>query len=350
MKLIAYIKKRIRHHLLPFRINTETYYPEAPRKSPIRQKLELIWSDLRYGLTELSYYSYGIDRKGVSLSQFVDKQTFIKLRDGRNKTEPFNYICILRDKDLFSIVGMHYGMPVIDSLGIFNEDTNSASVFELLATHKHLFIKPIDDMKGNGVLSISENEDALYLNGQNTTIDKLRQKIDTLKGRYLIQSRLFQHPDVSKIYPHSINTLRIVTINPHHSSDENDIVLIGCVLRMGAHGSNVDNWSKGGVVAKVNSDGFLDEYGFFKPGYGTKTKYHPDTKVVFKGTKIPFFNEAIRVTKQFHCHLNNIFSIGWDVAITVDGPVFIEGNDNWGCDSIQICHGSIKGYLDKYFI
>ncbi len=350
MKLIDCLKKSIRHHSLPFRINTETYYPEAPRKSPLRQKLDLIWSDLRYGITELSYYSYGLDRKGMHLSQFVDRLTFMKLRDGHNKTQPFNYICILRDKELFSIVGKHYGMPVIDSLGVFNENTHTANVLELLATHNHLFIKPIDDMKGNGVLSVDKEEDSIYINGQNTTIDELKHMLDTLKGKYLIQSRLLQHSDISKIYPHSINTLRIVTINPHHSSDENDIVLIGCVLRMGAHGSNVDNWSKGGVVAKVNSDGFLDEYGFFKPGYGTKTKFHPDTKVEFKGTKIPFFNEAVRVTKQFHSHLNNIFSIGWDVAITVDGPVFIEGNDNWGCDSIQICHGSIKEYLDNYFL
>lgn len=350
MLLFERLNKFIRHHSLPFRINTETYYPEAPRKSTLRQKLELIWSDLRYGITELNYYSYGLDRKGMTFSQFIDKKTIIKLRDNRNKTEPFNYICILRDKKLFSIVGKHYGMPVIDSLGVFNEDTNTGKVLELLSTHKHLFIKPIDDMKGNGVLSIDQKKDSLSVNGKDTSINEFRQMIDSLKGRHIIQLRLIQHPDVSKIYPYSINTLRIVTINPYHSSDVNDIVLVGCVLRMGAHGSNVDNWSKGGVVAKVNNDGCLDEYGFFKPGYGTKTKFHPDTKVMFKGSKIPFFDEAIKVTKQFHCHLNNIFSIGWDVAITVDGPVFIEGNDNWGCDSIQICHGSIKYYLDKYFL
>lgn len=350
MKLIDCLKKSIRHHSLPFRINTESYYPESPRKSPFRQKMELIWSDLRYGLTELSYYTYGLDRKGMHLSQFVDRLTFMKLRDGHNKTEPFNYICILRDKNLFSIVGKHYGMPVIDSLGILNEDTNTDKVIELLETHRHIFIKPIDDMKGKGVMYISNEGNSIFVNGRNTTVVEFKQMLNSLKGKRIIQSRLIQHPDISKIYPQSINTLRIISINPHHSSDENDIVLIGCVLRMGAHGSNVDNWSKGGVVAKVNSNGFLDEYGFFKPGYGTKTKFHPDTKVVFKETKIPFFNEAIKVTKQFHCKLNNIFSIGWDVAITVDGPVFIEGNDNWGCESIQICYGSIKHYLDNYFI
>ena len=311
--------------------------------------MELIWSYLRYGITDMSYYTYGIDRKGMSLSQFVDRLTFMKLRDGRNKTKPFNYICILRDKDLFSIVGKHYGMPVIDTLGIFNEDTNIAKAMELLEIHKHIFIKPIDDMKGKGVMSISKEENSIFVNERNTSVVEFKQMLNSLKGKHIIQSRLIQHPDVSRIYPHSINTLRIVTINPNHSSEVNDIVLIGCVLRMGAHGNIVDNWSMGGVVAKVNNDGFLDEYGFFHFDYGTKSNFHPDTKVVFKNTKIPFFNEAIKVTKQFHCHLNNIFSIGWDVAITVDGPVVIEGNDNWGCETIQICHGSIKHYLDKYF-
>ena len=33
--------------------------------------------------------------------------------------------------------------------------------------------------------------------------------------------------------------------------------------------------------------------------------------------------------ESFHQKISYIWSIGWDVAITPDGPLFIEGNDNW---------------------
>ena len=31
----------------------------------------------------------------------------------------------------------------------------------------------------------------------------------------------------------------------------------------------------------------------------------------------------------FHSMLKDIHSIGWDIAIGENGPIFIEGNDNW---------------------
>ena len=41
-------------------------------------------------------------------------------------------------------------------------------------------------------------------------------------------------------------------------------------------------------------------------------------------------------------------SIGWDIAITKDGPMFIEGNDRWEVSMIQAVHGGM-GYMMKYF-
>ena len=140
-----------------------------------------------------------------------------------------------------------------------------------------------------------------------------------------------------------------MTVNKGHSSSEEDIVVMCVLLRMGAHGSTVDNWAKGGLIVGVDNDGNLQEYGYYKPGYGTKTDKHPDTGVIFKGINIPFFEESLEKTKQFHSKLNHIHSIGWDVAITGDGPVFIEGNDSWELGFVQIVNGGIKEQLNAYF-
>ena len=44
----------------------------------------------------------------------------------------------------------------------------------------------------------------------------------------------------------------------------------------------------------------------------------------------------------YHSILKDIHSIGWDIAIGKNGPIFIEGNDNWEINGPQICHGGLK--------
>lgn len=97
----------------------------------------------------------------------------------------------------------------------------------------------------------------------------------------------------------------------------------------------------------VSISGKLNEYGFSKPGYGGIQKCHPDSKMTFFGFKIPYFDEAISLVKKAHKSLNKIHSIGWDVAISRDGPVLIEGNDNWEIQSIQAI-GGLKEKWNQY--
>lgn len=49
-------------------------------------------------------------------------------------------------------------------------------------------------------------------------------------------------------------------------------------------------------------------------------------------------------TKMYRCH-----SVGWDIAITEKGPVFIEGNGLWEISLLQAVHGGLKSF-EKYFI
>lgn len=343
------IYNRIKIYSQIFKTTNETYYPEAERKSILQQKLELIWSHVLHHEVEEYYYTYGLDRKGMSLKDYVDYPTFRKRRDACNLTEPFNYVCLLRDKDLFSIVGEHYGMPMVRTLGVFDISMAHNQIMNLLKEHKHLFLKPVDDMCGNGTMCIDEVNGGITVNDKPSNEADLVKALQSQQGDFLVQPRLIQHPALREIYPNSINTLRIVTVNPNHSSQAEDLILMACLLRLGVNGNYVDNWAKGGLIVRVGEDGMLDEYGIYKPGYGTKTKEHPDTKIVFKNRKIPYYKESISLARQFHSKLKNIHSIGWDVAITEDGPIFIEGNDNWELGFVQICEGSIQEQLKKYF-
>ena len=76
---------------------------------------------------------------------------------------------------------------------------------------------------------------------------------------------------------------------------------------------------------------------------------HPDTGIVFDGYELPYIGEAIDLAKAFHSHFKNIHSIGWDIAITENGPCFIEGNDNWEISLVQACSKGLRKEFQEFF-
>lgn len=65
---------------------------------------------------------------------------------------------------------------------------------------------------------------------------------------------------------------------------------------------------------------------------------HPDTGVVFDGFEVPFFHEALMVARQA-AEMVPVSVAGWDVAISHDGPVLIEGNADYDVRGSEMAYG-----------
>lgn len=138
--------------------------------------------------------------------------------------------------------------------------------------------------------------------------------------------------------PHAINTLRIVTINKN-----GHCYVLTSLLRVGtAKTGNVDNWAAGGLAIGIQPNAYLKEYGFYKPVHGLKESVHPDTGIKFTEFKVPEYEEACKLACHAHKVFFNVRAIGWDVAVTPDGPVFIEGNDNFEISLQQACDRPLR--------
>lgn len=329
-------------------VYAQTYYPEYKMKSRFKICLEQISEVLKYNWPNLYYFVYGFDVK-QNHDDYLAYKPFMLKRDKLNSPAPYSYICLLRDKSLFTIFGEHFNMPVVSNLAEIQrvEELNG-----LLKRCNNLFLKPTDSMCGNGTMSVTLVGEKYEVDGSLCSYEELSRRVGRLllQSPLIVQKLLKNHRDINRIYSKSINTIRIVTVNPKYSNNPVDIVVLGTLLRIGANGSVIDNWAKGGLVVGINpEDGSLMKYGFYKPGYGTKTKEHPDMKFKFEGFKIPYYEDVIRKCKNFHSKLDKIHSIGWDVAITDDGPLFIEANDNWELGFVQVCFGGIKQQFDDLF-
>ena len=338
--------------------SADSYFPEfEDKRKTINQILiDQLKNIFRCGAVENYYFHYGLDIKGLRNSKdYINANLMIYRRDELNRQTPNNHVCILRDKALFGIFAETYNIPTPHNIGlvkdgeIYEFSTKEKCSFKsfIFKNDVDAFLKLLDGQCADGVFHIEVKNNQLIVNGNNVDFNSWAKSLE--RGVFLMQKSITnQHPAISNIHPYAINTIRLITIRNIHTKE---IEFFPPILRIGTGKSHVDNTTAGGIAVGINTENnVLREFGFMKPGHGTKTTKHPNSGVVFKDYHIPFLQEAISLSKSFHNLLPDIHSIGWDIAITEEGPIFIEGNDNWEISSVQACnHGLFKEYKRLFY-
>jgi len=231
---------------------------------------------------------------------------------------------------------------IMNSNGIFFNENK-----EIIT--KEEAINSVNKKYNNSVIKISKDTNSgrgvKILNIKNGIDQKSKlstEEIFNIMGdNFIIQEKINQHESINKIYPNSINTLRIITY----------ILPSGCfatpvVLRIGQGGKDVDNAHAGGIFIAVDDNGKLHDAAFSE--YGLKYKKHPDTKKVFKDYQIPLVKEAKEKVIKLHKQVPTVKLIGWDISISNDEKiVVIEANlhsqSTW---FTQMAHG--KGLFEEH--
>jgi len=321
---------------------SRSYWPEAPRKSRPRIVVELIWWLIRTGEANNFYYAYGLDLKSARRRDLMSYRRFQWMRNRCNLRvdgATYNYVCLLRDKFVFGQFASSLGIPTPKNLALLDRESITwldrdeivplEALAEADAPGLDGFCKPLAGMQGTDVFPLRIDRGRLFVADTPVSLDELRRR---LRGRCLFQQRIDQHPLMSQLNASSVNTMRLISF----CSDGEAAVLHG-VLRIGVPPGNVDNWAAGGLIVSIDLErGKLRGDGFFKPGTGARTPVHPVSGTRFDGFELPRFAAAIAMVKRVHEYLPHIHSIGWDVAISADGPLIVEGNDDWDAGCLMI--------------
>lgn len=253
-----------------------------------------------------------------------------------------NYSCLVNDKYFFHCFCKYHNIPTPELYGVYRNGAfigGDRTLVELM-TNKNLakvILKPVRGVQGKGIHFISRG--AINLLAKNTTLERHKSLLDDLKKQdYIVQEFIKQHPDLNKINPHSVNTVRIITF----LTADGGVEFLAAMLRTSSNNSYVDNFTSGGIVIGIDlQTGRLYDRGFLKPQFGTTLTKHPLTNIKFHSFQIPFWDElkntAIKAQKIFH----QLKSIGWDFAISLNGPLVIEGNIEWGTAGIQAANDGL---------
>ena len=201
-------------------------------------------------------------------------------------------------------------------LSVHNEDDLKA----FIEKHDKFIVKPIDGICGKGI--------EVYNSDEIASVENLYQILKE-NGQWVVEEYITQHKALSKLYPHSVNTIRIVTLK---NSEGVHIPFAG--IRMG-NGKQIDNLNNGGIAAKIDVDaGVICSNGAAK--YGQRMTVHPMTNVQFKGYEIPHFEQAKAAVIKAAEDIEGLNYLAWDVAILPDGVTIIEANPFPGHDIIQL--------------
>lgn len=334
----------------------KSLYPNKLRKSREERINDLIKWLQKYKYINDGYIEYGMDIVGFDQwNKYIDHYVarvdefknipFYKLK-GSFAFRPLNAV-LSDDKFTFGtylngilpkssprIYKYFRGGKCLGENGLFEEIQNC---LENLPDGKYV-CKPTLGQCGRDIFLIEVAEGKFKFNNDKN-LEELEKALK--KEPYIIQEFVIQHSKMKKLNPSSVNTIRIVT-----TKFNSKVHLFAAVLRIGVANSLMDNAAAGGTYVGIDYEtGKLLKFGHYhnKP---MEIK-HPVTGVIYEGYKIPFWEESVELVKKMHLYFGKYPSIGWDVAITNNGPQIIENNYDWDFVMLQQVYGGLKSNWEK---
>ncbi|MDR1117300.1 MAG: hypothetical protein LBL09_03525 [Oscillospiraceae bacterium] len=192
-----------------------------------------------------------------------------------------------------------------------------AGLEEFAKKHGGFVVKPPGGTHGDGIKRYGADEISDY----GKFCDKL-----AAGGQTLIEELVIQHDSLAGIYAGAVNTIRTVTI-----LKDGEVHVVTAMLRIGGSGSEVDNFNNGGMVVPVEvKTGKISLPATDKAG--NVYSVHPSSGAQIPGGSIPMWEECLELVKRAAKVVPEVRYVGWDVAVTPDGPLLIEGNPFPGHD------------------
>ncbi len=326
--LVYYFKKLDKPKLKKFM----DYVIKKKNISKLSLWKKIITNALKYNISILEYFQF----KFYNISN-DEKETYAGtgyMYEYQLKMNPKKHREILENKLLF----LKEYAPYIkhNFLSLNNINNNQEKLTKILKNPSgKIVLKSATGQCGIGVEVRKSNEFTAK-----TLIKRLR---DT--GNDFVEDYVQQHQKLETLSPSGLNTIRVIT----QLTKGNNVEFLGARLRITIN-SSIDNLAAGNIAAPVNLEtGIVEGAGVYSDITKNDENVHPVTKVKIVGFQIPFWQETMQMVKAAALHKDKNKSIGWDIAITNNGPGLIEGNHDW-CKllwQLPVKKG-LKPILEKY--
>lgn len=307
------------------------------------------WPDSRTDLRMLAagfhsdkQHLYDLGPDGRPLPTYIGDFERLMLR---RLNEP--YAAFLDHKALFAqVFGTQFRVPTDHGLirrGTFTpfgddlEVSPTAAALRDPSLPDQLVLKRVGGGGGKDILLVTRRgDDELEVNGAPSSVDAVVEQL--AMRTYVVTDLLTQGTYANGLFPHSINTVRVVTMR-----DDQGPFIAFAVQRIGNERSRpTDNLNQGGLAALVDL-----EAGTLGPARQLEADrrpeahhHHPDTGAPIAGLVVPHWKAITELLLEAMEAFPGLRYVGWDVVVgdEEDELLVLEGNSYPGVQVAQLHH------------
>jgi len=331
--LSAQLKDIVSHCMRGNKLTIDEYYDMS------------LFDDSTYSASEKKSF-VGVQKTRSVLNTLMEPNQFIGLMDDKLAYEKFNNSFGIASTQTVAIIGGHY--PDCSDVVAIDGEEELAAFFA--SAKLPLFGKPVNSLQSLGSARFEKYNAAKKVlslsGGKEITIAQLFEEITTkFDGDYLFQKCLQTHAALNKICDGGLPTIRMVTLDRGNGPE-----LFRSLIKLTAKGNVADNfWRTGNMLAAIDVESGVMGKAITQSGIdGAFVENHPVTGQAIEGVSVPHWEEAKSMAQSAAKLLPNAVIIGFDIAITPNGPVIVEANCNPHLAMLQMAHR--KGVLDEHMM
>jgi len=288
---------------------------------------------------------FDLHLKPDELTRYCSRKQLTKLQRSLN---PPALVPLIRNKAMFYRFSRAHQVPVPELYALFfhaapgwtykNPVVTQSGAWEAFFEKEapaEFAVKPIEASFGSGFNIYRRQDDRLVDPlGASYTAKEIRRHLCASHGRsgFIIQERLRNHCELLRLTgANGLQTARLTTLLDETGACR----IIHAHFKLIAGDNLIDNFdhgTSGNLQARIDlAHGHLYNPVTASPGVPgiQPVEKHPDTGHTIEGFELPCWSEACQLVKQIAPLFLPLRTIGWDVALTPDGPVIVEGNAWW---------------------
>ncbi len=294
-------------------------------KSVSYVKNDMIKNFIKYGIGYTDYLKGDyINLTSEQKKTYVTTKSYYKLLKYLNNPK---YDACMSDKIVFNRIFNKY----LHREWIDLRTTSLDDFKKFIKNKKTIFAKPPTDFGGHGIEKIVIKD-----------IKDIKSLYERLKEKKLnlIEDAIIQHKELDKLNPYAVNSFRVVTLVKDGKAyilanalriNLDDAFAIGCsdaYMRLN---------EKGQICSRVVDD------------VANVYTEHPIAKIKFDTVKVPYVKEAFDMALEAALVVPEVRYVGWDIAISENGPVILEGNEypSYGLVQYYLFNDEHEGHLSS---
>jgi hypothetical protein len=302
--------------------------------SMAQQLLDLLDLSLLHGIPPIFYYTYDLYRQPrqrwfnyVYTHELPHWQTVMSDLPATSAVHR-----LLSDKQAFAVAMARAGIPAVSTSAFLRrgERVDADTIF----TGQSFFLKPNTGSQGQGSFELLYDRatrdyrlvGAEVVAGKDALLSYVQQQV--ADDDYLVQPLLLNHPEIQRLCRQSrLATVRLIT-----GHDGREPWCIGAVLEIPRSAASKGWWL---VQVDCQTGKLLPRCSHGLATFDKATGRPPEVA----GKILPCWEEVLEICRCAHAQMPEVAAVGWDVAITPDGAVLLEGNFNWRAAPWQILSG-----------